>query len=542
MDLQLATSGITWQLVVFCALSVSVGWGIRGNFGHEYGAAIPGALAAIAAVLVSGRPDWLAHVHYFAMFGALGWSFGGSMSYMGVVGYTHSGHPPSVLYGFANLFVIGFLWAFMGGAGTALPVFLTGDRLALFFAPLAAIFAGWALQSVLVDLLLSNAGKSGRASLSWYDTDWLATLVAMAAGLIIASVRGGFDIATSLVLHLTIGWFVSFLALVVILKLRMTPPRGDDWAGCVGLAAGLLIFCWRYDLNGLALASLITGFIGGVGFSLGQFLKLLNIRTGLQTNWHSVMEQTQGLFHGLAVAVSMGLLTAIAPQKSNALPMPPWTGMFATGFALIGLTYLNHRKASRNWVEKIACLPERPYGLPVAGWFVRSRGWIGWLELIYIAIGIAVFWLMQLHRWQPLGFIPDSWLGKGQLLYLVFLWWVVNFNFALKIVEFSPRRLVTEGPITFNAIVCTVLAASITLDDAVNRHLAPQAVNYANWIENTIIIGLAASIIFMLGQWGFTHALFGKRHVAFAFRHIRFGPEATTREELTESGTPWKSG
>lgn len=39
MDLHPATSGITWQLVVFCGLSLSVGWGIRGNFGHEYGAA-----------------------------------------------------------------------------------------------------------------------------------------------------------------------------------------------------------------------------------------------------------------------------------------------------------------------------------------------------------------------------------------------------------------------------------------------------------------------------------------------------------------------
>ena len=103
------------------ALSLSVGWGIRGNFGHEYGAMIPGALAAMAAVLLSGRSDWLAAVPFFAMFGALGWSFGGSISYMQVIGYTHSGHSPSVLYGFANLFVIGFLWAALGGAGTALP-------------------------------------------------------------------------------------------------------------------------------------------------------------------------------------------------------------------------------------------------------------------------------------------------------------------------------------------------------------------------------------------------------------------------------------
>ena len=44
---------------VLTALSLSIGWGIRGNFGHEYGAMIPGALAAMAAVLLAGRADWL---------------------------------------------------------------------------------------------------------------------------------------------------------------------------------------------------------------------------------------------------------------------------------------------------------------------------------------------------------------------------------------------------------------------------------------------------------------------------------------------------
>src|SRR4051794_12952043 len=110
-------STMGWPYYALTALALSVGWGIRGNFGHEYGAMIPGALAAMAVVLLSGRDDWPRRVAYFAMFGALGWSFGGSISYMQVVGYTHSGHSPSVLYGFANLFVIGFLWAAFGGAG-----------------------------------------------------------------------------------------------------------------------------------------------------------------------------------------------------------------------------------------------------------------------------------------------------------------------------------------------------------------------------------------------------------------------------------------
>src|SRR5271156_452980 len=127
-------------LTVATALSLWLGWGIRGNFGHEYGAMIPGALAAMAAVLFSGRHDWHRRIVYFAMFGALGWSFGGSISYMQVVGYTHSGHSPSVLYGFACLFVIGFLWAALGGAGTALPALVDRSFLEDLVVTTAVVF------------------------------------------------------------------------------------------------------------------------------------------------------------------------------------------------------------------------------------------------------------------------------------------------------------------------------------------------------------------------------------------------------------------
>ena len=118
-----------------CALSLSIGWGVRGNFGHEYGAMIPGALTAIAVCLLSGRSDWRARVSYFAFFGALGWAFGGSMSYMQVVAYTHSGHLPSQHFGFFGIFVIGFLWAAMGGAGTAFPAVVERAGLAEVFRP-----------------------------------------------------------------------------------------------------------------------------------------------------------------------------------------------------------------------------------------------------------------------------------------------------------------------------------------------------------------------------------------------------------------------
>ena len=58
------------RTILVTALSLSIGWGIRGNFGHEIGAMIPGALDAMAVVVLSNREDWHRRIAYFAMFGA----------------------------------------------------------------------------------------------------------------------------------------------------------------------------------------------------------------------------------------------------------------------------------------------------------------------------------------------------------------------------------------------------------------------------------------------------------------------------------------
>ena len=525
---------IPWEMVLLCGLSLCVGWGIRGNFGHEYGAALPGAIAAMAIVLLSGREDWWRHVHYFALFGAIGWSFGGSMSYMMVVGYSHSSHSPTVFYGFANLFAIGFLWAALGGAGTALPAFLTHTQLSLFFVPIAAVFIGWSLQAVIIDFVLTPRRMQRHESpLYWYDTDWVSALVAIVAALIVALFRGGLDMGTNLVLYLGICWFGGFLLLVNVCRLRMTPPRGDNWAGCVGMVIGILGYCSRYELSGVAFATLMTGFAGGVAFSFGQLLKLIYIRTGLQTNWHSVMEQTQGFLFGLGIAVTFGFILNRAPTLEVDPNFPHWMEIFTVFCVLIALTYVNYRKAAGTWVDLVEGLPERLFGLPVVGWFRHSRGWIGWFELFYLGLGITCVWLLTVNFREPLAFIPTSWLGKGQLLYLVLLWWMVIFNFERALVGFSPHRLVTEGVITLNAIICTVLIA-----------LGPQLVpkqtgsvfSFTDWVLQTLIWGTVALIGTTVVFWVIKHALYGQSHAGGASLHIRFGPNSNAPKEKPKTG------
>ncbi len=176
-----------WSTILICALSLSIGWGIRGNFGHEYGAMIPGCLTAIAVCLCSGREDWRARLPYFALFGTMGWGFGGSISYMQVIAYTHSGHLPSQAYGFFCLFVIGFLWAAMGGFGTSLAAVMNRKQLTDLFRPLLWILVVWALFTLAMARLqewesqYAQTWSRHESPLYWFDSDWLNAVTALLA-------------------------------------------------------------------------------------------------------------------------------------------------------------------------------------------------------------------------------------------------------------------------------------------------------------------------------------------------------------------------
>ncbi len=520
-DLKLNTPAL-W----LTALSLSIGWGIRGNFGHEFGAMIPGALAAMAVVLLSGREDWRRRIAYFAMFGALGWSFGGSVSYGQVIAYTHSGHSLSVLYGFASLFVIGFVWAAIGGAGTALPAALDHKQLTEFFPPLIAVFIAWLAQDVFENTLFAvNSQYRQESLLYWYDTDWLAALTAIIAIAVFSIARRRFDSASSLILHMAIGWWVGFALLVLVLGWRMTPPRGDNWAGCVGMVAGMLVYFHRRGLNHATWASLVTGFIGGFGFATATLFKLIAIKTGWNTNWHSVLEQTYGFINGVGIAVAMLFLAKRAPRVDDQPGERRWTDLFAVGFVLLLVTWLNLRKNPERWVEaKVA--PEAIIGVSSQVWF----------ELAYLVMAVMVIWLLVSHTRRALPFIPASWLGKSQLLYLVFLWWMVAGNFERALVAFAPQRLVTEGVIFFNASVCTLLA--LLYAGARPNVDQKEPADFSALIRKTVIIGLMATALSLIADWRIVRAIYGDTFAGFAAKHIRFGPEATATSEKPKPSQP----
>ncbi|MFO1461525.1 MAG: hypothetical protein U1G08_19240 [Verrucomicrobiota bacterium] len=514
----------TAPLFLLTGLALSIGWGIRGNFGHEFGALLPGALAAMTGVLLSGRADWHSRVAWFGFLGALGWSFGGSMSYMQVIAYTHSGHSGSILYGFASLFLIGFLWAALGGAGTALSVVWNRRQLESLLPALAAVAVAWGLQSWIEARLGRDPSFRHEDPLYWYDTDWLAAATAPAAVLVMAAFRRRWDAGSSLVLHLSVGWWIGFLVLVNGLGLRMTPPRGDNWSGCLGMTLGLWVWLFHRGALPVLLASMVSGFAGGFGFSTAALLESLELTSGLHTNWHSILEQTYGFLNGLGIAAVFWLLRTRVPVVPEGESFSRGARLAPAAFVGVVLPWLNLQRDPQDWIRSKA-IPESLHGIPSELWFHAA----------FALLAAAILWVLFRASTRSLDLLPQSERGRGQVVLLFLLWFMVIGNLAKALPGFQAERLVTEGVIHVNALLLT-LGVVLVAVPAVEPLLSP--VHWTALLRQVAGIGIAGFLVSVAADWGVVRGIYGDRPTGARGTHIRFGPSATATKEKPRPGAP----
>jgi hypothetical protein len=648
-------------------LSLSIGWGIRGNYGHEAGAMMPGALAGIAMALVSRREDWRRRVPYFAFFGALGWAFGGSIAYMVPPSYTQSGQLSTQVYGFFATFFEGALWAGLGGAVTAFAAVVEDEELTAIFRPLLWVLGFWAIQYVIQDTPFAfqdrifaafGADRSDfrqRDPLYWLDCEWLEAVLALTAlcafdlwdrrgagsgFLVILTLMGAMlgwaiqfllvangwdgllgsalshpqgdlrlldsvtglprfvpaDLVTNwpslcvkvghhlgwlmggmlglsfyfcrfgawrsgslLLVRMALGSLVIFLVGPVLLSnlpwfremggFRLAPPRGDSWANILGCYLGFLWHFYRVGRRELVFAGILAGALGGFALTTAQFIKVLCLTPGnpvltqdalvieawkhwRSANWHSlVLEQLAGLFYGLAVYVPLKLLASRTPVHKGVTAVRPWTQVVAVVFVFNGVTYLNLVKNLNDWTEprKIGGDLFRSVAEILRAPLFGGLAWSPWTWFtgIWVVFTVGTVWVLIRHRRHPVALIPISWAGKGQLLFLGFLWMVVIGNFTKALVAFHESRIATEGLILVNALIGTVLllgfvragesAASIEVSDF--RSLTHRSVALAG-------ITLVGAMVFYTAG---IRAIYGDRPIGWGGSNLRFGPDADWR-------------
>lgn len=657
--------------MVLILLSLSIGWGIRGNYGHEYGAMIAGALAGMAAALMSGREDWRQRLPYFAFFGALGWGFGGSIAYMHPPSYTETGHLPTQLFGFFATYFEAFLWAGIGGAATAYAAVEDRDKLTSIFRPLLWVFAFWGLQYALQDTpfdlqrrLFQAEGADRtwfrqRDPLYWLDSEWLEACYALAAlclfdlwdrrfskvavlaglgtlgaavgfgvqrmlaatgwdkvlvgalvhpqgdltlldsitgaprfaandlvtnwpaffahhgdqlgwvfgailGVAIYSyIYGAWRSGSGLLIRMAVWSMAIFLVGPVLLSnlpffqayggFRLTPPRGDSWANILGCMIGLLLYFRSTGQKPVIFATLLSGAFGGLALTTAQFVKVLCYSPGnprltenplviqawqhwRSANWHSlVLEQFAGVLYGLAIVVPIGLLATRLPVRREEPRTRPWTEILAVVFVFNILSYLNIVKNIEDWtaVRKVVAGGAegtfRSVDEVLRAPLFDSIQWSAWtwFTLMWLAFALATVWVLIRHRRCPVAMLPTTWLGKGQLLYLMFLWLMVIANFSKALVAFSDNRIATEGTIMFNALVCTVILLGWARPG--DETPAIREADFSKFIRKAaafaLILLVATTTLYTTG----IRCLYGDASTGWGGNNLRFGPNADWR-------------
>lgn len=234
--MQLNRIGINLLIV---GMALGTAWAVRGQFGHEQGAAWAGGIGALCILALARRADWDAKLFKATLAAAIGWGLGGMMSYGIVVGYGNGVDFVNVYYGLAMLFVIGGLYGFIGGG--------------------------------LFGLALSG---SRERPVQWLD---LATKM----------VAGGIIVYFFIIYQL--GWY-------------MTPPRSELWAACLGLGLALTWYLLHEDRQAALRVAVYSGLGAGLGFAFGNFLQVMGKQTDIAFNFWNVMEYSLGFFGGIGMA------------------------------------------------------------------------------------------------------------------------------------------------------------------------------------------------------------------------------------------------
>ena len=228
--------------ILTVGLALGTTWAVRGQFGHEQGAAWAGGIGALVLILVAGRNDWYKKVFTITLSCAVGWGAGGMISYGRVVGFGRSDHFPNVFYGLLMLFVIGALFGLLGGGLTALSLQSTREK-----------------------------------KVKW--------------GRLLAEMAG--------------GGVIGYYFLINQLWVYMTPPRSEAWAVCLGGGLAMLWHMARNNYSSSIRVAIITAMGAGFGFSFGNFLQTLGTVLEINFNMWNVMEYSIGFFGGTSMAYSI---------------------------------------------------------------------------------------------------------------------------------------------------------------------------------------------------------------------------------------------
>jgi hypothetical protein len=456
-----------WQAVLFAAMAGGMGWGIRGQYGHETGAMIAGLLVGLTLALAfCSRLDALAVARAVA-WGTIAMGIGGSMTYGATVGLTAEpamvGNTAALAWGLLGLGVKGAIW--IGFAGMFLGMGLGGTR----YRP---------LEMLLVMLGLIALGLVGMRLLNEpFDPEHNRIPAIYFSGSYAWKPPGTWR------------------------------PRREVWGGLLAALVGLIAYISlvRRDRLGPRLAC--WGLLGGaIGFPLGQSLPAYHawhrdaFRVGVwawldpKINWWNMMEITFGAVMGATLALGLWAHRRRIAPAMTAAAVPPapigvealllvvhltllvvavfglgprWASLYDDGLVLAVVPIV--AVAAGRWWPFFLMMPVTL--LPIAGKTVRELVYetnatpeiAGWSIYLAIPMAVALVAAVMLSCFAARGRPAGAFLRPSLLLAT---WTYFGLNFAFFRFPWPWAAWTTR---TLSGLIFTVCAVGLTLFVATAR-------------------------------------------------------------------------
>ena len=286
-----------WQAMVFASIAGGMGWGIRGQYGHETGAMIAGVLVSLTIVLLLCPRASSISLARAVAWGTLAMGIGGTITYGQTVGLTQDaaliGNWDALRWGMLGLGIKGGLW--IGFAGAFLGMGLSEVR----------------YRAKEIFLLM------------------LALIAVCFLGIFI--LNAPFDPANQILprFYFSDAWFWE--------PDSMLEPRSEFWGGLLFAWLALFVYAGWIRKDRLARNLAMWGVLGGaIGFPLGQSIQAYHawnhkmidetFLAKLQLNWWNMMETTFGATMGAALGLgawlNRELMNPPPEEEGNHFPMP----------------------------------------------------------------------------------------------------------------------------------------------------------------------------------------------------------------------------
>ncbi len=290
------------SVILLTGMAAGLGWGIRGQYGHETGAMIAGVLASLTLVMFFLPYVSAVKAARTAAMMAVAIGIGGSMTYGQTVGLTHDkeliGNHSAYTWGMVGLFIKGALW--IGFGGLFLGMGLSGKkyRPTEVFLMMLGMIGLWFVGVWLLNLPFDPANK--KLPMIYFSDDW-----------------------------------------------RFEPdgnlkPRREIWGGYLFALAGAITYLKFVRKDSLAIRLALIGMLaGGLGFCGGQAIQAYRawnpevFTEGWLSdykeifnhfNWWNMMETTFGFIWGFVLALGVWLnrhlISLDSEEAEKTIPVP----------------------------------------------------------------------------------------------------------------------------------------------------------------------------------------------------------------------------